>query len=49
MNPEKLSPQNTDLIMYQTEDGVTRNMTGACVGFAGYRRYFSTKAKRNNL
>ena len=24
MNPEKLSPQNTDLIMYQTEDGVTR-------------------------
>lgn len=38
----------TMLGSFDIED-VLLNMTGACVGFTEYRRYFSTNAKRDNL
>lgn len=38
----------TMLGSFDIED-VLLNMMGACIGFTGYRRYFSTNAKRDNL
>ena len=38
----------TMLGSFDIED-VLLNMTGACFGFAGYRRYFLAKDKRDNL